>query len=116
MEALYIEEKNTTSLVKPRRFDEGIEVSTIFNSFPVNYLIWNFKTKNVSLFFNDEMIGTTVYTIKPDINIERVKEDYEIGYYNDNYDIVAKPPVKMSFKVKVKIRSIAKHQSKSFID
>ncbi len=116
METQYIEEKNTTSLIKPKSFDEGIQVSTVFNSFPVNYLIWSFKTKNVSLFFNEEMIGTTVYTTNTEINIERAIVDYEIGYYNDNYDIEAKVPFKKSFKTQVRIRSITSFHPKAFID
>lgn len=40
------------------------------------------------------------------------EDDYEIGYFTDDYDIVAKAPITKSFKVKVKIRSISRLQPK----
>ncbi len=116
MEAHFIEEKNTASLVQPKRFDIEFQVSAVFNTTPVSYFLWSFDAIKGSPFFKKEIIGTTVFTIKPEINTEFEGEDFEIGYYNDDYDIVAKAPVKKTFNVKVKIKSVTKHQPKTFID
>jgi hypothetical protein len=62
------------------------------------------------------MIGTTIFTNDPISPLETDEDDFEIGYFNDNYDIVAKVPFKETFKVKVKIRSITRLQPKLFID
>ena len=62
------------------------------------------------------MIGITILTSKPVTQPETEEDEYETGYYNDDYDIVANVPFKESFKIKVKIRSISRLQPKVFID
>jgi len=116
METLYIEEKNTASFLEPDWQDKGFQVSAVFNTFPLKYLFWEFIPQKGSLFDKKEMIGTTVFTNNPVTPPETKEDEYEIGYYNDDYDIVAKAPVTKSFKVKVKIRSISRLQPKVFID
>jgi hypothetical protein len=116
METLYIEEKNTASFVKPEWTDEGFQVSAVFNTIPLKYLLWEFEAQQGSPFNKKEMIGTTVFTNNPVTQPETEEDEYETGYYNDDYDIVAKAPITKSFKVKVKIRSISRLQPKVFID
>jgi hypothetical protein len=116
METLFIEEKNTASSVKPEWFDEGLQVSAIFNTIPLKYFLWEFEVQQGSPFNKKEMIGTTVFTSNPVTHYEKEEDEYETGYYNDDYDIVAKVPFKETFKVKVKIRSISRLQPKVFID
>lgn len=116
METLFIEEKNTASLVIPELPDEGFQVSSIFNTIPLNYFLWEFEVQQGSPFIKKEMIGTTIFTSKPVTQPETEEDEYEMGYYNDDYDIVANVPFKESFKIKVKIRSISRLQPKVFID
>lgn len=116
METLYIDEKNTTSFVKPLWPDEGFQVSAVFNTIPLKYLFWEFEVQKGSPFNKKEMIGTTIFTSIPVTQPETDEDEYETGYYNDDYDIVANVPFKESFKIKVKIRSISRLQPKVFID
>jgi len=116
METLFFEEKNTTSLLQTIKFDDGFQVSSIFHQLPLEYFLWKYEQKKGSPFLKNEMIGTTVSTLRQETKTKTEEEDYEIGYYNDDYDIVAKAPIKQSFKVKVKIKSITKLQPKAFID
>ena len=116
METLLIEEKSTMSRVQRKKFDDGLQVSTVFYEFPLNYLLLNYAWSKDSPFLRKETIGTTVSTLRQETKTKTEEEDYEIGYYNDDYDIVAKAPIKQSFKVKVKIKSITKLQPKAFID
>jgi len=116
METLYIEEKNTASFVKPEWTDERFQVSAVFNTIPLKYLFWEFEAQQGSLFNKKEMIGTTIFTSNPVTQPETEEGEYETGYYNDDYDIVANVPFKESFKIKVKIRSITRLQPKVFID
>lgn len=116
METLFIKEKNTASSVKPERFDEGLRISAVFNIIPVKFFLWELKVQQSSLFNKKEMIGTTVFTSNPVTQHEKEEDEYETGYYNNDYDIVAKAPITKSFKVKVKIKSISKLQSKVFLD
>jgi hypothetical protein len=116
METLYIEEKNTASFLEPEWPDKGFQVSTVFNTIPLKYLFWEFKPQKGSLFNKKEMIGTTIFTNNPVTPPETKEDEYEIGYYNDDYDIVANVPFKETFKIKVKIKSITRLQPKVFID
>lgn len=116
MEALLIEEKNTTSLMQPVKAYDGFQVSSIFHKPPLAYFAWHYVQKNDSPFFKNEMIGTTVSTLRQETKTKTEEDDYEIGYFNDDYDIVAKVPFKESFKIKVKIKSISRLQPKVFID
>lgn len=71
------------------------------------------KKYGCSYSFNNEIIDKKrINKIK---NRTTEEDDYEIGYFNDDYDIVAKVPFKESFKIKVKIRSISRLQPKVFI-
>jgi hypothetical protein len=116
MEALLIEEKKTTSLLQPVKADDGFQVSSIFHKPYLEYFLWEYEQKKGSPFMKNEMIGTTVSTLRQETKIKIEEEDYEIGYFTDDYDIVAKVPFKESFKIKVKIRSISRLQPKVFID
>lgn len=116
METLFLEEKPTTSLLHAIKFDDGFQVSSIFHKLPLAYFAWNYVQEKDSPFLKNEMIGTTVSTLRQKAKTKTEEDDYEIGYYNDDYDIVAKAPITKSFKIKVKIRSISRHQPKVFID
>jgi hypothetical protein len=116
METLFIEKKNTASFVIPECSDEGFQVSAVFNTIPLNYFLWEFEIQQGSPFIKKEMIGTTIFTNNPIALPETEEDNFETGYYNDDYDIVAKSPVTKSFKVKVKIRSISRLQPKVFLD
>lgn len=116
MEALLIEEKNTTSLLQPVKADDGFQVSSIFHKPSSVYFPGEYEQKKDSPFSKNEIIGTTVSTLRQETMTKTEEEDYEIGYYTDDYDIVAKVPFKESFKIKVKIRSISRLQPKVFID
>lgn len=116
METLFMEERNTASFVKPEWPDEEFQVSAVFNTIPLKYFLWDFEIQQGSPFNKKEMIGTTIFTNNPIAPPETEEDDFEIGYFNDDYDIVAKVPVTKSFKVKVKIRSISRLQPKVFID
>jgi hypothetical protein len=93
-----------------------LQVSAVFNTIPLKYFFWEFEVQQGSPFNKKEMIGTTISTNNPVTQPETEEDDYETGYYNDDYDIVAKVPFKETFKVKVKIRSITRLQPKVFID
>jgi len=116
METLFLEEKNTTSLLRSKNFDDGFQVSSIFHKFPSKVFVWKYVQKKDSPFLQNELIGTTISTLRQETRTKTAEDNYEIGYYNDDYDIVAAAPIKQSFKVKVKIKSITKLQSKAFID
>lgn len=116
MEALLVEEKNTTSLLQPVKADDGFQVSSIFHKSSLVHFPGEYEQKKGSPFMNNEMIGTTVSILSQETKIKTEEDDYEIGYFNDDYDIVAKVPFKESFKIKVKIRSISRLQPKVFID
>lgn len=116
METLFIEEKNTASQIQIHWPGKETQVSSVFYHTPLQYLMWDFEVLQDSPFIKKEMIGTTILTNNPVTQPETEEEDYETGYYNDDYDIVAKVPFKESFKVKVKIRSITRLQPKVFID
>jgi hypothetical protein len=116
METLYLEEKNTASQVKTKNFDVEFKVSTVFNTVPLNYFLLSLNSTKDSPFFKKEMIGTTISTLNSGVNTEIEKEDFMVGFYNDNYDIFSKIRIKKSFKVKAKIRSIVKLRPKAFFD
>ncbi|MDD3744469.1 MAG: hypothetical protein PHX54_12660 [Lentimicrobiaceae bacterium] len=116
MEALYIEEKNTAGKIQNQWPDQEIQISAVFYLPPLKYSMWDLDVLQESPFFKKEMIGTTIFTNDPISPLETDEDDFEIGYFNDNYDIVAKVPFKETFKVKVKIRSITRLQPKLFID
>ncbi|MDY0077681.1 MAG: hypothetical protein RBR87_10435 [Bacteroidales bacterium] len=116
MEALLIEEKNTTSLLQPVKADDGFQVSSIFHKPSSVYFAGEYEQKKGVPFFINETIGTTVTTLRQEAKTKTEEDDYEIGYFTDDYDIVAKAPITKSFKVKVKIRSISRLQPKVFID
>lgn len=44
------------------------------------------------------------------------EDDYEMGYFNDDYDIVANVPYKSTFKIKVKIKSISRMELNISLD
>lgn len=116
METLFIEEKNTASQIQNQWPDQEVQISAVFYHPPLKYLMWDFDVLQDSPFFKKEMIGTTIFTNNPIAPPETEEDDFEIGYFNDDYDIVAKVPFKETFKVKVKIRSITRLQPKVFID
>lgn len=116
METLFKVEKNTASQIQIHWPGEEAQVSSVFYNTPLNYLVWDFEVLQDSPFIKKEMIGTTISTNNPVTQPETEEDDYETGYYNNDYDIVAKVPFKESFKVKVKIRSITRLQPKVFID
>jgi hypothetical protein len=111
-----MEEKNTASQIQTQWPDQEVQISSVFYHPPLKYLMWNLKVLQDSPFIKKEMIGTTIFTNNPIAPPETEDDDFEIGYFNDDYDIVAKAPITKSFKVKVKIRSISRLQPKVFID
>ena len=115
METLFIEEKNTASQIQNQWPDQEVQISVVFYRPPLK-LMRDFKVLQDSPFIKKEMIGTTIFTNNPIAPPETEEDDFEIGYFNDDYDIVAKAPITKSFKVKVKIRSISRLQPKVFID
>jgi len=116
METLFLEEKNTTSLLPTIMFDDGFQVSSIFHKSSLRVVVWESVQIKDSPFLKNEMIGTTVSTLKQETRAKTKEDDSEIGYYNDDYDIVATAPIKQSFKVKVKIKSITRIRPKAIID
>jgi len=116
METLYIEEKNTASFVKPEWPDEGFQVSAVFNTIPLKYFLWDFEVQQGSPFNKNEMIGTTIFTSNLVTQPETEEDEYETGYYNDDYDIIANVPFKESFKIKVKIKSISRMEPDISLD
>ena len=116
METLYIEETNTASQMKPKSVKEGLLASTVFSSLPEQFLFWDLEFHHDLHIMREEMSGTTIFTIDPTAQPENEDDDYETGYFNDEYDIVAKTPISKSFKVKVKVRNTSKFQPKVFID
>lgn len=116
METLFLEEKNTTSLLPTIMIDDGFQVSSIFHKSSPRVVVWESVQIKDSPFLKNELIGTTISTLRQETRTKTEEDNYEIGYYNDDYDIVAAAPIKQSFKVKVKIKSITKLQPKAFID
>jgi hypothetical protein len=116
METLFMEEKNTASQIQTQWPDQEVQISSVFYNTHLKYLMRDLKVLQDSPFIKKEMIGTTIYTNNPIAPPETEEDDFEIGYFNDDYDFVAKVPVTKSFKVKVKIRSISRLQPKVFID
>ncbi|GET29324.1 hypothetical protein [Prolixibacter sp. SD074] len=116
METLFIEEKNTASQIQTQWPEQEVQISSVFYHTPLKYLMWDLDVLQDSPFIKKEVIGTTIYTNNPIALPETEDDDSEIGYFNDDYDIVAKVPFKETFKVKVKIKSISRLQPKVFID
>lgn len=115
MEVL-IEEKNTASLLKTKPAGEEYMGSSIFSSLWGDFLLPELGKPQGLEFIKKEMAGTTIFTNNPLVHPVTKEDEYEIGYFNDDYDIVADVPFKESFKIKVKIRSITRLQPKVFID
>ncbi|WP_010424104.1 hypothetical protein [Anaerophaga thermohalophila] len=116
MKTLFMEEKNTASLIQNQWPVQEFQISSVFYHTPLKYLMWDLKALQDSPFIKKEMIGTTIFTNNLIALSETEEDDSEIGYFNDDYDIVARVPFKETFKVKVKIRSITRLQPKVFID
>jgi len=116
METLLQKENSTKSILDLQHTEEGFQVSTVFKSDTWINLFREFRFNAGSPFIKNEMIGTTIFTSVPVASPERDDDDYETGYYNDDYDIVANVPFKESFKIKVKIRSITRPEPTVFID
>lgn len=70
----------------------------------------NILNENINPFDIEEDDDGIIVKVNPKTKTE--EDDYEIGYFTDDYDIVAKAPITKSFKVKVKIRSISRLQPK----
>jgi|LSQX01.3.fsa_nt_gb hypothetical protein len=115
MEVL-IEEKNTASLLKTKATGEEYKGSSIFSSLWGDFLLLEFGKPQVLEFIKKGMAGTTIFTNNPVVQPVTKDDEYQIGYFNDDYDLVAKAPITKSFKVKVKINSITRLQPKVFID
>lgn len=115
MEVLNIEEKDTASLIKTEGFGSYTEGTSIFAEQMRPKELWSFQDLNI-LNSLKHFQGTTIAVPGGAIETEKPEDDYEVGYYNDDYDIVAKAPITKSFKVKVKIRSISRLQPKVFLD
>jgi hypothetical protein len=114
METLCLTDINTSSIVEPP-FSDKVPVVSAVISFPPNLAL----LKTVKLFtclheLRTEMIGTIVKVNKPVSLSQTTEEEYETD--NDDYEIIAKAPIIKSFKVKVKIKSVKRFQSKVFID
>lgn len=116
METLYLKEKNLAGSLNSEWVTKGFGVSTVFNTNPSIFLFREFEELKGSSFLKNEMIGTTIFTDNPASQPEKEDDEFETGYYNDDYDIVAKAPITKSFKIKVKIRSISRLHPKVFID
>lgn len=112
MEAFTLLEKNTASLIQSENLDKGKFVSAVIDWNPV-FNVW--KNTNYVTVVPTKMIGTTVEISKPASSSQTNLEEFEADY-NDNYDVVAKVPLKESFKIKVKIKSVSRFQPKVFLD
>ncbi len=115
METLSISAEDTSSRVKPEGFESYTEGTSIFIEQMQPKEFWNFQDL-VTFKHNEDIQGTTISVKSKETEKNNPEDDYEVGYFNDDYDIVAKVPFKESFKIKVKIRSISKLQPKVFID
>lgn len=114
METVNIEERDTSSLIKTGNCERNIEGSSIFtDQIPENFL-WNFQ-ESINFLSMKNLRGTTISVLTEESK-NTPEGDYELSYFNDNYDIVAKAPINKSFKINVKIRSISRLQPKVFID
>lgn len=116
METALKQENDIHSILSSNQTDDGFQVSTVFKPDIWTNIFREFKTQPGTPFIKNEMIGTTIFTSVPATSPKPDDDDYETGYYNDDYDMVAKAPVTQSFKVKVKIKSVSRFEPKVFLD
>ncbi len=114
MEVLDLEEKDTSSFVQSKNTEQTAQVSTIFSKHPDRMFSLGFEDL---IKFSDilNLCWTSIKTSEEESLCE-LDEDNTLGYYTDNYDIAVTVPVKKSYKVKVKIRSVTRAKPQVFLD
>ncbi|MDZ7775683.1 MAG: hypothetical protein U5L09_08865 [Bacteroidales bacterium] len=114
METLSIPAKEISSRLKAEGFESYAESTSVFieQMQPNEFL--NFQDL-VSFKHKESVQGTTIL-VKDPIKASNREDDYEVGYFNDDYDIVANVPFKESFKMKVKIKSVSRMEPNISLD
>lgn len=113
MEILDLEEKDTSSFVQSKSTEQTAQVSTVFRKHPDTTFALSFEDLiKVSDILN--LSGTNIVTSEE--KQSEFDEDCKLGYYTDNYDISVAVPVKKSYKVKLRIRSVTRAKPQVFLD
>lgn len=109
-------DKFPADLINPKRLETGFRPSSAVHPNSGKFLFLEYEAPKLSPFHTIEMVGTIISTVTPTTSFESKEDAYEVGYYNDDYDLVAKAPVTKSFKVKGKVKNLTKHHPQPFID
>ncbi|MDD2244701.1 MAG: hypothetical protein VB079_00725 [Petrimonas sp.] len=100
----FFDKQKTTSLAQLEFNKEQSHVSSVIQNKPIEFIHDdNLSFKFVNPIF---MVGTTVLLI-PNLTMQKIEID--------EYDIFVKAPIKKSFKIKAKVKSITKLKPKFFI-